>query len=263
MTGTEEDWTLKLLSTFRTMIWFVSVCQSTPSPNNASLETGLPKLKKILLPLDHGSLDAKWKKLLAPFSAQTKTGPLTLPVLNSVLFSDLLSSVNCPSKASTPVLVLHTSGVCTSSSVVLAVVWLNSAPWSCTTTPCTPRLLLTTQISSTGISVAYFPRTLLSLTHTESGELASNLCSICPIKTSTGTDTESLDMYLGMVPWTSLLSPTCTITELVLPTVLSSSFATPLLTLNEELSPRTRLFCLFKYFKLYNTIVSISKVDLL
>lgn len=177
-----------------------------------------------------------------PLTGQTSTGPTTLQEHKwdaSWVFS---SSENFLSRTSTSDAGLHMPGSCGSYAEDLVVVsWELDLLW-CTTTHSTPRPWWTTQICSTGQSLEFSPRTLLSPMLTENGEPDRPQSTISTTEPPTDTDTESQDTCSGMEAWTNLSCPTWSTWEQTLSTEPSRETSTPSLNSNERLSsPKRRL----------------------
>lgn len=224
MISSAERLTPRSPSTFRMATLFASVCPSTlclrPSRNGAHW----PNLN--LAYLEAGSHAVKWRKSPDPLTVQTSTGLTTQPVLRSVLPSVLQLSVNCQSGISTLDAVSHTSGACGSLSEVLAVVWEQTDQLLCTTMLYMPSLWPTTQIFSTGISLAFFPRTHQLLMRTASGEHARTQFTTCITRLHGDTSWESHVTCSGTVLCLSQLCHSWTTMVPMLLTELSSASAT-------------------------------------
>lgn len=137
------------------------------------------------------------------FTDQTSTGLITLPDHNWDAYSDYSLSENCQSRTSMCVAGLLMPG---SSTLLWEVLVEDSSTRDqlfCTITLFTPSHSWTTQIFSSGTLQRFFQRILLCPMLIESGRLDKLLCSINITEQPTDTETESQDMYLGMVLWIS------------------------------------------------------------
>ena len=202
MTDSVDSWTIRWRTMLKTMSWSVSVCLHTRLTNGISI--GLQRLRKNSIFWPHGSQETKlMRSLRDQLRHLTTTGP-TMPLelrLDASWVS--LSLESCQSKTSTWDAGSHTLIWSTSCPVVLAEVW-DTRDQSCSITIGSMNALSsTTQTSGGGMLPAFCRVTHLFQMLTVSGAPGRLQSSTSTIVLATGTDSDSQDIFLGMVPWVS------------------------------------------------------------
>lgn len=194
----------------------------------SGFQAGLQRLNMILISLHLGSQNQDMRKSLSDqLPNQTGTGLTMPPELKLDAFLVSPSLENSQLKTSISDVGCPTSGWCSSFPKVLEEDSDIKDHWSSTVINSTTVLLWTTQISSGGTWQECCQRTHQFQTHTENGEQDKLQSSINTIRPVTDTESESQDMFLGMVLRTNQSCHILLIKAVMLSTVPSRETATP------------------------------------